>query len=81
MNYDWTGRQIKEKSAINKKLPCILKHLGIETQNWITLTTAFEYKFKYFAGDANAFPEAKQTMARARMPSVISGKALFGGID
>ena len=80
---DWTGRQIKEnkKGAIHDKLPCILKRLGIEQNNWITLTTKFEYKFRYFAGDEDSFKTAKQTMGRMRMPGIMAGKLLFGASE
>ena len=77
---DWTGRQMRrgKRGRIDPNLPSILTRLGIESDNWMTLTTRFERKFKYFAGAKETFEQARSVFKRMRMPGLGAGQALFG---
>ena len=77
---DWTGRQLKrnKKGKIPYNAPPILNRLGIEIQNWLTLTTEFERKFKYFVGDKQAFDQARFVLKRSRIQGIGAGRLLFG---
>lgn len=77
---DWTGQQIRpnKRGVIDQQIPPILDRLGIERENWITLTTKFEAKFRYFAGAKAAFDQARCVFKRIRMQGLGAGQTLFG---
>ena len=77
---DWTGKQLTENKSgsIDNSLPPILDRMDIESENWLTLTTQFEHKFRHFAGAKAAFDLTKAIMGRCRMPGIKAAQALFG---
>ncbi|MEJ1366710.1 MAG: transposase, partial [Candidatus Sedimenticola sp. (ex Thyasira tokunagai)] len=52
---DWTGRAVREdkRGATPSHLPPILDRLQIDPQSWLSMTTAFEVRFKSLVGRAN----------------------------
>jgi hypothetical protein len=48
----WTGRQVREnkRRAISEHEPEIMKHLGIDAENWLYITQNFESEFKSIVG-------------------------------
>ncbi len=76
---DYSGRIIRDnkRGSISKNLPPILQRLGIEADNWLTLTTSFEKDFKDLVGSPNALDKAVELLERKRRPSFQNCKALF----
>ena len=77
---DWTGRAIREdkKGAIATHLPPIIDRLGIETSDWVQLTTAFEKNTKTFVGAESSIESAALQLGYKRTPNRQRCKALFG---
>lgn len=76
---DYTGRILRDdkRGRISSNLPPILQRLGIETDNWLTLTTSFESNFKDLVGSPTALGKALELLERKRRPSFGNCKTLF----
>ena len=68
---DLTGRAIREdkRGYIERHQPEILMRLGIETNNWLTMTKEFEKSFKDLVGEPNILNKATKLLNRKRRPS------------
>lgn len=69
---DLTGRVIREnkRGYIEKHQPEILKRLGIEPNNWLTMTQEFEKNFKDLVGEPNILNKATKMLSRKRRPAL-----------
>ncbi|BCD96287.1 hypothetical protein [Marinagarivorans cellulosilyticus] len=77
---DWLGKvlRVDKRGAINAGLPPILESLGIEPDNWISLTKAFEENTKTFVGSDGSIERAALQMGYKRTPHQQRCKSLFG---
>ena len=68
---DLTGRAIREdkRGYIERHQPEILMRLGIETNNWLTMTKEFEKSFKDLVGEPNILNKATKLLNRKRRPA------------
>ena len=68
---DLTGRAIREdkRGYIEKHQPQILMRLGIEPNNWLTMTQGFETTFKDLVGNPNTLDKATKLFKRKRRPA------------
>ena len=68
---DLTGRAIREdkRGYIEKHQPEILMRLGIEPNNWLTMTQEFEKNFKDLVGEPNILNKATKLLNRKRRPA------------
>lgn len=76
---DYTGRILRDdkRGSISSNLPPILQRLGIEADNWLTLTTSFESNFKDLVGSPTALGKAVELLERKRRPIFGNCKTLF----
>ncbi|MCR8924331.1 transposase [Dasania sp. GY-MA-18] len=76
---DWTGRIIRsdKRGAISQQLPPILERLAIQPQQWLTLSTQFESRFKSLVGVKNKLKEIALAMGYQRTPGLANCAALF----
>ena len=76
---DYTGRILRDdkRASISNNLPPILQRLGIEANNWLTLTTSFENNFKDLVGCPSALCKVVELLDRKRRPSFNNCKTLF----
>ena len=67
---DWSGRAIRDgkRGSIHQTQPPILERLGIEPENWLTLTQAFEKNTNTFVGADAHIKLASQTLGYQRVP-------------
>ncbi len=77
---DWTGRAIRDdkRCAIDGNLPPILDRIGIDPENWIALTTAFEKNTNTFVGAEAHIESAALQLGYKRTPNRQRCKFLFG---
>ena len=77
---DWSGRALRadKRGAINAALPPIIDRLGIEPDNWIALTKAFEANTKTFVGSGDHIEIASLHMGYKRTPNRRRCQSLFG---
>ena len=77
---DWSGRALRadKRGAIPADLPPIIDRLGIEPDNWIALTKAFEANTKTFVGSGDHIEIASLQMGYKRTPNRKRCKSLFG---
>lgn len=77
---DWSGRVMRDdkRGYIPRDLPPIIDRLGIEPDNWITLTQAFEKNTKTFVGSEDHIENAALQMGYRRTPNRQRCKSLFG---
>ena len=77
---DWTGRAIRndKRGYIASTLPPIIDRLGIEPENWLELTRAFEKNTKTFVGSGDHIESAAFTMGYQRTPNRRRCQSLFG---
>ena len=68
---EYTGRILRDdnRGRISSNLPPILQRLGIEADNWLTLTTSFESNFKDLFASPAALGNAVELLERKRRPS------------
>ncbi|GAA6135736.1 transposase [Oceaniserpentilla sp. 4NH20-0058] len=68
---DITGRAIREdkRGHIEKNLPDILNRLGIEPENWLTMTQEFEQNFKDLVGSPTILDKTVKLLQRKRRPA------------
>ena len=68
---DWTGRAIRndKRGYIASTLPPIIDRLGIEPENWLELTRAFEKNTKTFVGSGDHIESAAFAMGYQRTPN------------
>jgi len=68
---DLTGRAIREdkRGYIEKNQPEILTRLGIEPNNWLTMTQAFEKTFKDLVGNPSTLDKTVKLLNRKRRPA------------
>ncbi len=76
---DWTGRIIRsdKRGAINQQLPPILERLTIEPQQWLTLSTQFECRFKSLVGVKEKLKEMAKIFGYQRTPGLSNCAALL----
>tara|TARA_R110000868_G_scaffold375626_1_gene640199 strand:- start:20242 stop:21147 length:906 start_codon:yes stop_codon:yes gene_type:complete len=76
---DWTGRIIRsdKRGAINQQLPPILERLAIEPQQWLTLSTQFESRFKSLVGVKEKLKEMAKVFGYQRTPGLANCTALL----
>lgn len=76
---DLTGRAIRNdrRGYIDQHLPTILIRLGIDSDNWMTMTQAFENSFKRFVGAPNSLTLVADLLNRERRPAMASSQALL----
>ena len=76
---DWTGRIIRsdKRGAINQQLPPILERLAIEPQQWLTLSTQFESRFKSLVGVKEKLKEMAKIFGYQRTPGLANCAALL----
>ncbi|ABD82274.1 transposase [Saccharophagus degradans] len=76
---DWTGRILRKNKCgtIDKNLPPILHRIGIEANEWLTLTAQFEQKTSTFAGAENKIRIAAELLGYKKPPGIANAKALF----
>jgi len=76
---DWTGRAIREdkRGYIDNALPPILTRLQIPPQQWLTLATEFEDRFKGIAGSAQSIKEKCRLFGLIRKQNWASSNKLF----
>ena len=74
-----TGLAIRndKKGYIEKQAQPILQRLGIQPENWMTLTKKFEDSFKHFVGTPQSLTNCCITMNRQRRSSYANSQALF----
>ena len=77
---DWTGRIIREdkRGAIPKNSETILQRLGIDDQQWVTMTTQFERCFKTFAGNEQHLRQACEQLNYQRASGLSRCRAATG---
>ena len=77
---DETGRQIRQgkRGHIAQSQSPILKRLNIEPENWLTLTTEFEDRFSYAAGDSQHMRRYRQHTHHRRLRGMQCAVKLFG---
>nr|WP_236987415.1 transposase [Marinagarivorans cellulosilyticus] len=77
---DWTGRAIRndKRGYIASTLPPIIDRLGIEPENWLELTGAFEKNTKTFVGTGDHIESAALAMGYQRTPNRRRCQSLFG---
>ena len=77
---DWTGRVIRDdkRGRIASTLPPIIDRLGIEPDNWLELTRAFEKNTKTFVGAGDNIESAALMMGYQRTPNRRHCQSLFG---
>jgi len=63
---DWTGRIVRadKRGAIDTKLPPILDRLGIDSQQWLLMSTRFESNFKGLVGSVDRVREACELLGK-----------------
>ena len=68
---DLTGRAIREdkRGHIERHQPEILIRLGIEPNNWLTMTKEFETTFKDLVGNPDILSKASKLFKRKRRPA------------
>ncbi|WP_026244559.1 hypothetical protein [Dasania marina] len=76
---DWTGRDIRndKRGAINQQLPPILERFAIEPQQWLTLSTQFESRFKSLVGAKQKLKEMAKVLGYQRTPGLANCAVLF----
>ena len=76
---DCTGRCIREDKTghIDSHQHPILERLGINTEQWLTLTTEFEKHFSTAAGSENMLQQYKKCTQHQRIRGMGKAKALF----
>ncbi len=60
-----------------KSQPEILTRLGIEPNNWLTMTQAFEKTFKDLVGNPNTLDKTVKLLNRKRRPAFKSCEMLL----
>ncbi|OUS13749.1 transposase [Gammaproteobacteria bacterium 53_120_T64] len=77
---DWTGRQLRsgKRGSIDKNTPAILARLGIQSDNWLTLSSQFEGRFGRIVGTLQHLQQACRALHYRRTPGISSCKQLFG---
>jgi hypothetical protein len=76
---DITGRSIREDKAgyVDNNQSPILERLGLESEQWLTLTTEFEKHFCYAAGAELMMNEFKAHTKRKRLRGMGKARALL----
>ncbi|WP_339670371.1 transposase [Dasania marina] len=76
---DWTGRIIRnnKRGTINQQLPPILERLAIEPQQWLTLSTQFESRFKSLVGAKQKLKEIAKVFGYQRTPGLANCAVLL----
>ena len=76
---DLTGRSIRADKAglIDSHKSPILKRLGLNSKQWLKLTTEFEKHFCYAAGAESMMNEFKHHTNHQRLRGMSTAKALF----
>jgi REP element-mobilizing transposase RayT len=76
---DCTGRCIREDKAgyIEQHHSPILERLGLETEQWLTLTTEFEQHFHTAVGSENMLQQFKQHTDHQRIRGMAKARALL----
>ena len=67
-----TGRVIREdkRGHIENNLPPILQRLGIESEQWLKMTTSFEKSFKSLVGNPSLMDTAIALMGQKRRAGI-----------
>ncbi len=67
---DWTGRVLRsdKRGAIDKNTPIILTRLGLEINNWLTISEKFEESFKGFVGSSKTLESVQHHFGLKRIP-------------
>lgn len=76
---DWTGRQLRanKRGAIDPQAPPLLDRLGIQVDNWLTLSGQFEGRFGHVVGTLQHLRQACQALHYRRIPGVSNASQLF----
>ncbi|WP_342806823.1 transposase [Alteromonas sp. M12] len=76
---DCTGRSIREDKAgyIEHQHSPILERLGLNSEQWITLTTEFEQHFHTAVGSEHMMQQFKQHTGHQRIRGITKAKALL----
>ena len=69
---------IRQRGYIASTLPPIIDRLGIEPDNWLELTRAFEKNTKTFVGTGDHIESAALAMGYQRTPNRRRCQSLFG---
>jgi REP element-mobilizing transposase RayT len=74
-----TGRVIREdkRGYIENNLPPILQRLGIESEQWLKMTTSFEISFKSLVGNPSLMDTAIALMGQKRRAGIKNCEALL----
>jgi len=74
-----TGQAIRhdKRGHIERQAQPILERLGIQPENWMTLTKRFEDTFKQFVGTPHSLTNCCITLNRQRRSSYANSQALF----
>ena len=74
-----TGRVIREdkRGYIEQHQPPILQRLGIETEQWMKMTTSFEKSFKSLVGNPSLMDTAIALMGQKRRAGIKNCEALL----
>jgi hypothetical protein len=76
---DSTGRCIREDKAgyIEHHHSPILEHLGLDTEQWLTLTTEFEQHFSTAVGSEHMLQQFKHHTLHKRARGMAKARALL----
>ena len=76
---DWTGRQLREdkRGSIAESLPPILLRLGIEPENWLSLTKGFETHFHGMVGRPEEIQQACISRDQCWAHGIAAARRLF----
>lgn len=76
---DWTGRILRKnkRGAIAENLPPILHRIGIEANEWLTLTAQFEQKTSTFVGNEHNVRLTAELLGYKKPPGITCAKTLF----
>lgn len=76
---DVTGRAIRQnkRGCIDNNLPPVLERLGIQSREWLVLTTQFESRFKSLVGAKEKLTIAAKALGLERRPAYSNCEALL----
>ena len=76
---DIRGRAIREdkRGHIDQSLPPILQRLNISADEWLTLTTQFESRFRGLVGAKHQLKKAAKALGLKRLPHLANCHALL----
>ena len=77
---DWTGRILRDdkRGAIPAQADKILNRLGIEHDQWLTMTQSFENCFSTFAGSEQSLRKACEKLEYQRAAGLSRCREVFG---